>query len=87
MRATLFVETVRHVVRNIPKGKTMSYLEVAKAAGYPRAARAVAMVMANNYDVTVPCHRVIRSDGQLGGYNRGGVTTKRRLLIEEGAIQ
>ena len=55
-------------------------------AGYPGAARAVGVVMKNNYDKTVPCHRVIRADGKLGEYNRGGSNTKRKLLKAEGAI-
>lgn len=79
-----FAEKVRGVVRQIPKGQAMSYQAVARAAGKPRAARAVANVMANNYDSSVPCHRVIRSDGQLGGYNRGGIEKKRELLTAEG---
>lgn len=83
---TDFKETVRQIVREIPEGEVMSYKEVAEAAGRPRAHRAVANVMANNYDPTVPCHRVIRSDGGLGGYNRGGVEVKRSLLKKEGAI-
>lgn len=83
---TDFAEKVRNVVRKIPKGKTMTYGEVAKKAGNPRAARAVAQVMAKNYDETVPCHRVIRSDGGLGGYNRGGTEKKRAILVAEGAI-
>jgi O-6-methylguanine DNA methyltransferase len=83
---TLFQEQVRQIVRDISKGEMMSYGEVAAAAGRPRAHRAVANIMATNYDPTVPCHRVIRSDGQLGGYNRGGVEKKRALLQAEGAI-
>lgn len=62
----------------------MSYKEVAFAAKKPAAARAVANIMAKNYDPTVPCHRVIRSDGGLGGYNRGGIEKKRSILISEG---
>lgn len=81
---TTFTEAVRNVVRHIPKGKTMTYQEVATAAGYPKAARAVANVMAHNFDQAIPCHRVIRSDGTLGGYNRGGVSKKREILISEG---
>ena len=83
---TLFSEKVRDVVRDIPEGETLSYGAVAEAAGYPRAARAVASVMSKNFDPTVPCHRVICSDGKLGGYNRGGENVKRNLLIQEGAV-
>jgi len=82
-----FTEKVREVVRKIPKGSLMTYGGVAKAAGRPGAARAVGTVMANNFDPTVPCHRVIRSDGKLGDYNRGGTAKKRALLIKEGAIR
>lgn len=81
---TFFAERVRDVVRQIPIGSVMSYKEVAEAAGRPRAHRAVANIMSGNFDPTVPCHRVIRSDGGLGGYNRGGIEEKRRLLISEG---
>ena len=78
-----FQETVKEIVRQIPRGATMTYKEVAIQAGNPLAARAVANVMAANYDPTVPCHRVIRSDGQLGGYNRGGETAKHAILEAE----
>lgn len=84
---TDFSEQVRTVVRSIPRGHTMTYAEVALAAGNPKAARAVANVMAKNFDATVPCHRVIRSDGTLGGYNRGGLSRKRQLLENEGALR
>lgn len=84
MNETSFANRVRDAVRQIPKGQTKSYGEVAAAIGYPGAARAVGTVMKNNYDSTVPCHRVIRSDGKLGGYNRGGLTKKRALLEAEG---
>ncbi len=79
-----FKTRVEDVVRAIPKGQTKSYKEVAILSGFPKAARAVARVMSNNYDPTVPCHRVIRSDGKLGGYNRGGENAKRLILESEG---
>lgn len=82
-----FADKVREVVRSIPKGTTMTYGAVAAKAGYPGAARAVGAVMKGNYDPTVPCHRVIRSDGQIGQYNRGGPAAKRKLLIAEGALR
>lgn len=81
---TQFQEKIRAVVKKIPKGNVLTYKQVAYAAGKPGAARAVANTMANNYDPTVPCHRVIRSDGTLGGYNRGGIEEKRRILQSEG---
>lgn len=82
-----FAEKVRNIVRKIPKGKTMTYGTVAKLAGSLGGARAVGTIMAGNYDPTVPCHRVIRSDGKIGEYNRGGSKAKRALLIKEGAIR
>jgi len=81
---TQFADKVRAIVKQVPKGTVLSYKQVAYASGKPNAARAVANIMANNYDKTVPCHRVIRSDGRLGGYNRGGVAKKRQLLQAEG---
>ncbi len=79
-----FTEKVKDIVRKIPKGEVMTYQEVAKKAGNSKASRAVANVMASNYDPDIPCHRVIRSDGSLGGYNRGGVEKKRAILLNEG---
>ena len=81
-----FSEKVKKVVKKIPKGKVLTYQEVAKRAGNNRAARAVANIIAKNYDPAIPCHRVIRSDGRLGGYNRGGEAKKRAILLSEGVI-
>ena len=81
-----FTDNVHHVVKGIKQGQTMTYKDVAAAAGNPKAARAVANLMAKNYNPDIPCHRVIRSDGGLGGYNRGGETVKREILQKEGAI-
>lgn len=81
-----FKEKVLEVVKKIPKGKTLSYKEVAKRAGHAMASRAVGAIMRGNHDKSVPCHRVIRSDGSLGGYN-GGVKKKIALLRKEGAIK
>jgi len=83
---TIFSENVHKVVKGIPKGQMMTYKAVAAAAGNPKAARAVANLMAKNYSPDIPCHRVIRSDGALGGYNRGGEVEKRNILQKEGAI-
>ncbi len=81
-----FKETVLEIVRRIPRGKTMTYKEVAVKAGHPGAARAVGTIMKSNYDTTVPCHRVIRSDGTIGDYNRGGSHEKRQKLQSEGVV-
>lgn len=81
-----FTEKVKEVVRNIPKGKVKTYKDVAKEAGNPKAARAVAMIMSKNFDRDIPCHRVVRTDGGLGGYNRGGEEVKKRILIKEGVV-
>lgn len=81
-----FREKVRDIVRNIPKGKTMTYKQVAAKAGNSKASRAVGAIMRTNYDPTIPCHRVVRSDGSLGSYNRGGERKKRALLKAEGAM-
>jgi len=86
MKKSSFADRVRDAVRQIPKGETRSYGEVARAIGYPGAARAVGTVMKNNYDPLVPCHRVVRSDGHIGDYNRGGERAKKRLLEKEGAL-
>jgi O-6-methylguanine DNA methyltransferase len=78
-----FTELVKRYVRTIKAGETKSYKAVAEACGNPKAARAVARIMAANFDPTIPCHRVIRSDGTLGGYNRGGEDKKRVILESE----
>ncbi len=83
---TTFAENVRNVVRAIPKGKSMTYKEVATKAGNSNAARAVGAIMRTNFDDSIPCHRIIKSDGSLGGYNRGGTGSKQALLKREGAL-
>ncbi len=82
-----FKEKVLKVVSGIPKGRTLTYQEVAQKAGSPRAFRAVGSIMAQNYRKDVPCHRVIKSDGTFGNYNRGGTKAKIALLRKEGAIK
>lgn len=79
-----FKTRVYAVVRKIPKGKVLTYAQVAKRVGFPHASRAVGTVLSQNYDLKIPCHRVIRSDGKIGNYNRGGNRAKRVLLIKEG---
>lgn len=83
---THFAQSVLAVVRRIPKGKVLTYREVAKRVGSPRAFRAVGSVLRGNFDPRIPCHRVVRSDGSPGGYNRGGIPAKRKLLVVEGAF-
>lgn len=83
---TSFTEKVLKAVVGIRRGKTLSYAEVARRAGSPGASRAVGSILKANYDPAVPCHRVIRSDGSLGQYNRGGTRAKARKLRAEGAL-
>lgn len=84
MQKINFKERVLGIVRKIPKGKTLSYGQVAFVAGYPGAARAVGTLMSHNHDKTVPCHRVVRSDGKIGEYNGGGPEAKLKRLKAEG---
>ena len=80
---TSFQKRVYNVVKKIPRGEVLSYKQVAKLARSPRACRAVGNVLNKNKDPKVPCHRVIKSDGTLGGY-RKGVDKKAFLLRKEG---
>jgi O-6-methylguanine DNA methyltransferase len=79
---SLFRQNVLKVVKSIPRGQTLTYREVASRAGNSRAARAVGSILKTNFDLQIPCHRVVRSDGSLGGYNRG-MRKKRALLTRE----
>ena len=78
-----FRKKVLVVVSKIPRGETLTYKKVAELAGSPKAYRAVGNVLHTNFDPKIPCHRVVRSDGRLGGYNRG-TRYKLRLLRQEG---
>jgi len=81
---TAFQEAVWRELRKIPLGETRSYADIAAAIGQPKAVRAVGTANGDNHvAVLIPCHRVIRSDGSLGGY-AGGLDRKRKLLIAEG---
>ena len=80
-----FRERVFDVVKGIPKGSTMSYKAVAVKAGSPHAYRAVGNILNTNYNKSIPCHRVVRSDGNTGGYNRGRAH-KIKILKKEKAI-
>ncbi len=85
MKGTLFQVKVWKYLKTIPKGKVITYKQLAKAIRMPKAVRAVANACAKNpYAPKIPCHRVIRSDGGLGGYSgRGGIREKIRLLKSE----
>ena len=81
---TAFQEAVWRELRRIPAGETRSYAEIAAAIGHPKAVRAVGTANGDNHIcVLIPCHRVIRSDGSLGGYG-GGIERKKKLLASEG---
>tara|TARA_B100000029_G_scaffold66376_1_gene59218 strand:+ start:230 stop:505 length:276 start_codon:yes stop_codon:yes gene_type:complete len=83
---TNFQKKVWKEIKKIPKGRTKSYKELAIAIGHPKAARAVANACGKNPNpIITPCHRVIASDGSIGGYSgEGGVNKKRALLADEG---
>ncbi len=84
---TPFQQTVLNEVSKVPRGEVVTYGDLAKRIGKPRAARAVGQALGSNpVPIVVPCHRVIASDGSLGGYSgRRGVKTKETLLTLEGA--
>jgi AraC family transcriptional regulator of adaptative response/methylated-DNA-[protein]-cysteine methyltransferase len=85
VRGTVFQRKVWQALRKIPVGKTVSYADIARRIGAPKAVRAVAgACAANNIAVAIPCHRVIRNDGNVSGY-RWGVERKRVLLERESA--
>jgi len=86
LKGSEFQLKVWSYLSKIPRGRVKTYYEVAKAIGKPLAVRAVANAIGKNpFAPKIPCHRVIRSDGSLGGYSgKGGVKTKRFLLKKEG---
>ena len=86
LKGTKFQLKVWNYLKKIPKGKVKTYLDVAKAIGQPKAFRAVANAVGKNpYPPVIPCHRVIRSDGSIGGFSApGGIKTKKKLLKSEG---
>ena len=86
LKGTKFQLKVWKYLKKIPRGSVKTYSEVAKSIGKPFAVRAVANAIAKNpLAPQIPCHRVIRSDGSLGGYSgKGGIKTKRLLLKKEG---
>ena len=86
LKGTKFQIQVWEEIKKIPKGTIKTYKEIALLIGKPRSARAVANACGKNpYILKIPCHRVIRSDGSLGGYSgEGGIEKKKELLIKEG---
>jgi len=80
-----FADKVLKVVAKIKHGCVLTYKQVAQKAGSPRAYRAVGNILHQNHDLKIPCHRVVRSDGALGGYNRG-IEEKASLLRKEKSI-
>ena len=88
LKGTKFQIKVWKYLKKIPKGQIRTYSDVAKAINKPKSVRAVANAVGKNpYAPKIPCHRVIRSDGSLGGYSgKGGINTKRKLLKSEGIL-
>ena len=83
--SAIFSKQVLKIVSHIPRGSTLSYKEVAQMAGSPRAYRAVGNILNKNFDSRIPCHRVIHSSGEPGGYNRGR-RAKRAIITKEGVV-
>ncbi len=86
LNGTEFQIEVWKELSKIPKGEVRTYKQIAKSIGKPKSSRAVANACAKNpYPIVIPCHRVIRSDGTIGGYSgQGGVKLKKELLKKEG---
>ena len=84
----IFFEKVYKMTKKIPKGKVATYGQLARLSGSPKAGRAVGMAMKKNPDLSsIPCHRVVASNGSLRGYSAGKViSTKRKILMKEGFI-
>ena len=89
LEGTNFQRTVWKEISKIPFGETITYKDLAIAIGKPNSSRAVANACAKNpYPVIIPCHRVIRSDGKLGGYSGvGGIKRKQKLLDIESSLK
>ena len=88
LTGTDFQIKVWNAISKIPKGKVKTYKELARSIRKPKASRAVANACSKNpFPIKIPCHRVIMSDGRLGGYSgKGGIKTKRKLLRSEGVF-
>ena len=86
LNGTKFQIKVWKAISKIPRGQVRTYKELAKIIKKPKASRAVANACGKNpYPIKIPCHRVIRSDGSLGGYSgRGGISAKKDILKKEG---
>ena len=80
---TNFTQKTEDIVKSIPKGQVMTYGKVAEQAGSPGAARAVGNIMRKNSDKSVPCHRVVCANGQIGDYNGINGSSKEKLLVAE----
>lgn len=85
LNGTKFQIRVWEELKKIPHGETRTYKQIAESIGFPKSARAVANACGKNpFPVTIPCHRVIKSDGSLGGYSAiGGLAKKKELLEQE----
>ncbi len=85
MKKNNFQNKIFNIVKKIPRGKVLNYKQVARLSGFPKAWRAAGNILNKNTNPGIPCHRVIRSDGKIGGYNRG--TNKKIVLLKrEGVI-
>ncbi|MBI4135311.1 MGMT family protein [Candidatus Uhrbacteria bacterium] len=83
-KESIFKKRIFKIVSKIPRGTVLTYSQVAKLAGRPRAYRAVGNILNKNpHPIEIPCHRVVKSDGRIGGYVHG-VAQKRKLLCKEG---
>ena len=84
MKGSDFERSVWHQLQKIPSGETKSYKEIAIAIGNPNSSRAVANACAKNPKlIEIPCHRVIRSDGGIGGYSGPGGLQQKRILLDK----
>lgn len=83
---SLFAEQVYKIVGKIPKGQVLTYKQVAEKTSSPLAYRAVGNILNKNNNKNIPCHRVVKSNGEVGGYNKG-TKLKKEILKKEGAIK
>jgi len=87
IKGTKFQLKVWKEILKIPKGKVTTYKQIAKKIGFPKSSRAVANACGKNpFAPNIPCHRVIRSDGKLGGYSGKGGLYKKKLLLKKEKI-